>query len=241
MKQKSRIASKLFAVLVVLTLISCCFLGTTFARYTSGQSGVASVNVAKWGVEFKQGESEIEENFDLNIGKLSPKMTDYAGSSKTDVTNTISGKNMVTITNSGEVDAKITISQGTVTYNLVSGSSWGSGMSYSEGSVSGTPSQEQIEGKDPYTTPGAILTITVKVVTTGNVTESGGVYTLPANSSSNTNITISVSATWTTHYAESKSSGALEDAIDTWLGENLESITVSVDVTAVQASEQPTT
>lgn len=241
MKQKSRIASKLFAVLVVLTLISCCFLGTTFARYTSSSNGTASVEVANWGVEFKQGASEIEENFDLYIGKLSPKMTEYTESSPADVANTISGKNMVVITNSGEVAANITIAQGTATYNLVSGSSWGAGMSWSSGAVSGTPSQNQIEGKNSYTEYGPILTLTVSVVTTGNVTVSGGVYTLPANSSSDTNITISVSATWTTRYGESETSGVLEDAIDTWLGENLESITVSVDVTAVQASEQPTT
>ena len=51
MKQKSRIVSKLFAALVILTLISCCFLGSTFARYTSKSTGTASVGVAKWDVD----------------------------------------------------------------------------------------------------------------------------------------------------------------------------------------------
>ena len=46
MTKKKSIFIKLFVALVALTLISCCFLGSTFARYTSEDSGTASVNVA---------------------------------------------------------------------------------------------------------------------------------------------------------------------------------------------------
>ena len=52
MVKKKRIVSKLILALVVLTAISCCFLGSTFARYTSGGSGASSVDVAKWDVQF---------------------------------------------------------------------------------------------------------------------------------------------------------------------------------------------
>lgn len=40
------------AVLVLaLALITCCFVGTTFAKYTSLATGTASVTIAKWDVQ----------------------------------------------------------------------------------------------------------------------------------------------------------------------------------------------
>ena len=55
MTKKKNIASKLVLVLFVLTLISCCLLGSTFARYVSSGSGQASVGIAKWDVDFEDG------------------------------------------------------------------------------------------------------------------------------------------------------------------------------------------
>lgn len=46
MTQKRKLVSKLFVAVVVLTLVSCCFLASTFARYTSGGSGTGTVEVA---------------------------------------------------------------------------------------------------------------------------------------------------------------------------------------------------
>ena len=51
MTQRKSIGAKLFIALIALTLISCCFLGSTFARYTSGGKGSASTGVAKWSID----------------------------------------------------------------------------------------------------------------------------------------------------------------------------------------------
>ena len=64
MTKKKNIASKLVLVLFVLTLISCCLLGSTFARYVSGGTGSASVGIAKWEIDITgggtSGATEIE-------------------------------------------------------------------------------------------------------------------------------------------------------------------------------------
>lgn len=106
MKQKTRIASKLFAALVVLTLISCCFLGTTMARYTTSDSGVASVDVALWNIEFT-GDATDESTF--SFGDLSPAMEKYDGS--TARTHSTNPELIVSITNNSDVSAKVKVSQ----------------------------------------------------------------------------------------------------------------------------------
>lgn len=105
MKQKTRIASKLFAALVVLTLISCCFLGTTMARYTTSNSGVASVDVALWNITFT-GNATDESTF--SFGDLSPAMEKYDGTARTNSTNP---ELIVSITNNSDVSAKVKVSQ----------------------------------------------------------------------------------------------------------------------------------
>ena len=37
--EKRRVVTRLCIALVVLTLLSCCFLGSTFAKYVTGGSG----------------------------------------------------------------------------------------------------------------------------------------------------------------------------------------------------------
>lgn len=108
MKQKSRIASKLFAVLVVLTLISCCFLGTTFARYTSsGVGGSATVAAAKWSLSIKSEEETGVESTTVSSTVLSP--SDEENSAEGTPRSNTSEKILVAvITNDGQVDAKVT-------------------------------------------------------------------------------------------------------------------------------------
>ena len=68
MTQKKNIASKLVLVLFVLTLLSCCLLGSTFARYVSGGTGSASVGIAKWDVTrvFRFNEHYRGQNFSVS-------------------------------------------------------------------------------------------------------------------------------------------------------------------------------
>ena len=72
MTKKKGIASKLFIGLTGLTLLSCCFLGTTFARYTSGGSGTAEVGVALWDVDFSGTGGTDSTGWETEMGDLSP-------------------------------------------------------------------------------------------------------------------------------------------------------------------------
>lgn len=102
-KEKKRIASKLFAALVVLTLISCCFVGTTFARYTSTNvGGNATIDVAKWDIDVASGSTVMVGETTANITQLSPSKdtTDNA-------TNTSTPVLVAVVTNKSEVSATI--------------------------------------------------------------------------------------------------------------------------------------
>lgn len=166
MKQKTRIASKLFAALVVLTLISCCFVGTTFARYTSTGSGVASVVVAKWDINV--GGGSMSDSMNFTFDKLSPTHT-----TSNSGTNVISGQS-ITITNTGDVDALLTISVDPMEYtgSLVTG-------------LTATDLNNVFSFTLSYT--GGSITV--------SGTKQTATISLPAQSGS---ITLNASVTWTT-------------------------------------------
>lgn len=233
MKQKTRIASKLFAALVVLTLISCCFLGTTMARYTSAGTGKATVEVAEWDIAFNETNSGT-----ISFGSISPNMTGYDDANNQDQTNPITPSTMVVITNNSEVSAKVTVVISDITYTAVSGGSvsfgTGDGMTYSNGEVSGTPTQQQVENALRFA-------VTVTGATQDSTTDGSVAYvgTLNGQSSATDSISVIASLTWVTAYSTTQSDGVLEDAIDTWIGENIASLSISVSYTAVQASVLP--
>ena len=105
MTQRRSAASKLLFLVIVLTLISCCFLGNTFARYTSGETGKATVAVAEWNVTNETAMT------DLNFSDmLSPSMAVYAGTNRTNKTERLL---VATIRNTGDVDALVTLTTGT--------------------------------------------------------------------------------------------------------------------------------
>ena len=68
------------AVLVLaLALITCCFVGTTFAKYTSSATGSSTMTVAKWSFDgFDVTDDEIEFT-------LFESIVDEDGSEETDV------------------------------------------------------------------------------------------------------------------------------------------------------------
>ena len=65
--KKSSMMVRLVAVLAVTMMFTMCFVGGTFAKYTSSATGTDSATVAKW--SFKVGETDIaasnEFTFDL--------------------------------------------------------------------------------------------------------------------------------------------------------------------------------
>lgn len=50
-KSKKNIGAKIAAALVAVTALTCCVVGTTFAKYTSATNATANAVVAKWQVE----------------------------------------------------------------------------------------------------------------------------------------------------------------------------------------------
>lgn len=225
MKQKTRIASKLFAALVVLTLISCCFLGTTMARYTSAGTGTATVHVAKWDVSIAPNGDPVGDETIASFGDLSPNMNTYSGESY-DVNsarkNTTPEVLVATIKYNCEVDADITITAGNVAY---------------------------YNGDNPvnpaYVLSG-VFTINLYYSTTSdtwtdantsNTITSGKKLEL-ANKKSGT-LYIFASVTWTSDTSDTYF-GSLADERDTWIGVNITELRYNISYTAVQASVLPT-
>lgn len=220
MVKKKGIVSKLVLGLFVLTAISCCFLGSTFARYTSGGTGKATTGVAKWDVSLAE-----EDSMTKSFGELSPAQKEYDGEARTNST----GKILVAeLTNKGEVDATVTFTASdTAEIALIEGGkSFGAGIA----SVAGDATEEEVQG---------LFTIELFY----NWTNDAGNATAVTEE-----IPMGVGATmfvyaeviWTSDDGESASDqGAAADKLDTWVGENVESVAFDISYTAVQASEHP--
>ena len=211
MTQKKSIASKLLLAAIALTLISFCFLGSTFARYTSSSSGSASLNVAKWEV------SMPADSTDVKFGQLSPSMDPYADTPRTNSTGKIP---VATITNSGDVDALVTVSA-VEPPSLWNGDSEVSECgSYTKGEIQGLFSIKLYKGTSDSDTS----TVTV-LQSEENVAADGGTLYIFAE------------VTWTSD--DETVFGTAADARDTWVGQNVTKVSYNISYTAVQNSELP--
>lgn len=229
MTKKKGIASKLFLLVVLLTLISCCFLGSTFARYISTESGNATMQVAKWSIDVAN-----EEDGDVTTAvfdKLSPAMEAYdngdnddqynEGSVRSNKTNKVL---VATITNTGDVDARVsfTISEQPTLTQGEGAEDFGAGT-YTLETIQGlfsialyTNTTDDAEGATAYT-PGETEAINVAAT-------SGTLY-------------VYAEVTWTSD--DSTVFGNAADERDTWVGQNVESVAYALTYTAVQSSERP--
>lgn len=101
---------RITAVLAVLAVVSICFVSGTFARYVSNRSGSTVTEVAKWDIDFTDGTKPVTNNFTITVGKLSPDI-DGSFSSETNqrVQKITPTQPALQITNSGDVDAYLTI------------------------------------------------------------------------------------------------------------------------------------
>lgn len=234
MKQnsKKRIVPMLFALLVVLTLVSCCFLGSTFARYTSTGTGSASAEVAKWDIDFNGSNTENGET-DIEIGKLSPD--DAAWTEGLNRVHVIDNAQVaMAILNKSDVAADITVTIGAapVFYGVddsdiagwsVTGISQGDSLpSYLEAY---STIQLQFAITNGSTPDGSTLWHNYGAsVTQYDVATNGGVY-------------VWVRAVWDTLDDLGQ---ITSDAIDTWLGQNVTKVSCNLSYVAVQSSELPT-
>ena len=225
MTKKKNIASKLVLVLFVLTLISCCLLGSTFARYVSGGSASASIGIAKWDVDVNTSVTST-----VTFDKLSPSMVDKVESGNR--TNSTGLVKVAEITNSGEVDATVTITVGDIDFGSIG---FGNGYVWKDTFVDGDgPSEEQVK---------ALFSIDLYYTTTdagakdNGITSGNAIGTALAKE--NGKFYIWAEVTWTS--TDQQNGGTVfGDKVDTWVGENIGTISYSLSYTAVQASELPT-
>ena len=232
MTKRKSIVSKVLLAIVALTLISCCFLGSTFARYTSGGTVSAGTSVALWDVTL-----DTDGQTDITATKLSPSMSVIGEGTLDADSNRINktGKILVaTLTNGGDVDASVTITVGDETIALRGSVPYDeTGYSLSDSTLSGSgASQEQVanlfsiklyqDDSDTWSDDGAEI--------------SGAIDLVAKSGDSATTVYIFAEITWTS----TDSQGVLvSDAIDTWAGKNVASVSYAINYTAVQNSEQP--
>lgn len=233
MKQKSRIVSKLFAALVILTLISCCFLGSTFARYTTSDSGVASVDVARWNVSVgAEGTDNASGTTVLSFEKLSPQETPVENQNGVKST----GRKLVAtlkVEGNTEVDVDITITLGDIAFKD------NTGNALTTLGAAGNPSYNDCSG---------VFSIKFyDAATSGNeIKFTGGKYTTTVNAGTAYTLSLYAEVTWTTWYKaddtvgiDSDWKGTNADKLDTWIGTNVGYVEWALSYTAVQGSELP--
>ena len=220
---KKRILTRVLIVIAALTLLSCCFLGSTFAKYVTSAGGTAQIGVAKWDVSVTPS-AALDVTVDAN--KLSPDMTAYDSSTHaSNPRSHTSGKFLVaTIVNNGDVAATITVSaDDTATCVL----------------VADHPSTE--EGfEDKSTEAAACFSIKFYKSDTNDAakaTEGLVSETLDAKTTDSADaIYIFAEVTWT-----SQDTSGNGDALDTWIGQYVTSVSWDLSYTATQNSELPTT
>ena len=229
MTKKKNIASKLVLVLFVLTLISCCLLGSTFARYVSGGTGSASVGIAKWDV------SGLSDSMDISVTKISPddaeKGTHNAENPRTHMAKPAAA--IATITNNSEVDADVTVTLSGLSFkkgeNVVTfgTTGWATDSKPSQAEMMDTVQLQFATVQTPGDDDWKALTYAA-----------GGSYEV-YNGTLATGGSAAVSI-WFRVVWVSQDGTSYADELDTWIGQNVESISATLSYTAVQSSERPT-
>ena len=220
---KKRILTRVLIVIAALTLLSCCFLGSTFAKYVTNADGSASVGVAKWDIDVSNATGGTVTA--VTYSDLSPSLDAYAGPTAPR-THEHKGVLVTKIQNKGEVLADITI-------NLTELKFYSSGSTevsnWGRAPITEDEAKAVIKIQFAYNQDGALPTADWKDVGTSatveNVGTGGSVY-------------VFIRAIWVSYDTASETDA---DARDTWLGENVESVGAKLELSAVQASEAPTT
>ena len=215
MEKKKRIVSKLVLALVLVAVVSMCFVGVTLARYVSGTSGSSTANVAKWDVSFGD-----DETISVTFGAFSPSDAAYVDSSVR--TNESVRTQAVVITNNGDVEADVTLTLGSaMTVTKASGAEEFGTTGYTETSIDDNPTEDQVKGLFTFKFYDA--------ASGGEEIESGTAFTIDSSESK----TIYATIVWTSADATLKTNA---DALDTWVGENIESVGINFTISAVQGS-----
>ena len=230
MTNKKKIVSRILLVIVALTLISFCFIGTTLARYTSENSGTASTDVAKWDVTITPSDDAAAV-----FGDLTPSMAEYEeGETRSNPTGR---KKVATLHNSGEVDAEVMLTAGTAVIKNASDEdpTYGTGLVLDEsGSF----------GESAPTAADVTRLFSVKLFygTSATASEaaeinSGAEFTLATDDT----VYIFAEVTWTSAGSDyySTQTAQYSDKLDTGVGENVETVSYAITYTAVQGEQIP--
>ena len=224
---KKRILTRVLIVIAALTLLSCCFLGSTFAKYVTNETGSAQVNVAKWDIDVEvPAASGGTSAVTVNTSKLSPDDTEYDQATHASKPRShTSDKFLVAIvTNKSDVKATITVSAGdTATCNVMEGA------------------EDQDGYVDKSTEAAACFSIKFYTSDTNDAkkaTKELVSETLDAKTDSATDaIYIFAEVTWESQDTAQESG----DTLDTWIGQYVTSVSWTLTYKAVQASEVPAT
>ena len=222
---KKRVTTTLFIALVLLTLISFCFLGTTFARYTSGGNGAASVSVADWAIDFGVKGDEVSDVTTVSFGDLSPAQEAYTS---TERTHGSAFTLLATIKNTGDVDALITLTRGETTITKAAGApSSGDAPDYYDDDT-----LAELFALKLYVHTAALSAADDQYLWDGSEK-----YNLIAT---NGTLYIYGVATWNTDDTGSASDqGAAADEKDTYAGKYVETVSWTLGYKAEQNSEKP--
>lgn len=110
--EKKRIFSKLTVCVAALALVSCAFVGGTFARYTTGQTTAnGGANIADWYIDVEDGSGATDNVFTISPYHLA--WEDGTGDANAPRVNEITGsQTSLRVTNKGEVSADVEIKLG---------------------------------------------------------------------------------------------------------------------------------
>lgn len=119
--EKKRIFSKLTVCVAALALVSCAFVGGTFARYTTGESTAnGGANIADWYIDVEDGSGATDNVFTISPYHIA--WEEGTGQQAAPRKNVLKDGGMsLKITNKGEVsaDVKITVGSEIVVINKV--------------------------------------------------------------------------------------------------------------------------
>ena len=220
MTKRKSVVSKLLLLVALMTLVSCCFLGSTFARYISTGTGSATIQVAKWAINVGDIGSGAAQ-FD----KLSPSKDPYNGS--TARTNTSAKIYVGSMSNDGDVDAlvKFTVGEVEVACNAAYGTQ---GVA-----TDGIPTEAEVKAvfsvKFYYATSNGADAVTKEIPEKG--------IRLNAAGGERTEIFIFAEATWTSDTGTI--TGEKADLRDTYIGKYVANVVFSYTWEAAQATERP--
>ena len=121
-QRRSSMMVRLVAVLAVTMMFTMCFVGGTFAKYTSSATGTDSATVAKWDIRVNGSEIATSDEFTFKLfqtitdSDLSSAETDMEHADGSIIAPGTSGKFSIAIQNLSQVNAKYAINY-TVTNN----------------------------------------------------------------------------------------------------------------------------